>query len=179
MAHQFRGHGVDDLFLERDFGEFTRHFACGPQEQPVGDPEHVGLVHRGHQFSSFSGKFEGTARDALAGMRGDLAQRHGNVGRGHELAAALVHVTVRIKALGALAHDDQIHRPRGAPDARARSRRTHVGVEVELDPECRRDVDPAFIPRRVVEVRDRAEEHAVDLARALEHAIRKRRAVLL
>jgi hypothetical protein len=56
---------------------------------------------------------------------------------------------------------------------------THVGVEIELDAERRRDVDPALLAGRVVEVRDRSENDGVHLPRALENSFRQGGAVLL
>src|SRR5688572_28781896 len=109
-------------------------------------------------------------------MRRDLAHRQRHAGHRHELAAALVHVAVRVEALGALAHDHQVHRP---AEAGAAARRAHIGIEVELHAERCRHVDPALVGRRIVEVRDRSEDDAVQLARSLKDALRQCRALAL
>src|SRR5687767_9772183 len=85
-----------------------------------------------------------------------------------------MHVAIRIEALGALAHDDQIHRP---PEPRAAACRTHVRVKVELHAERGRDVDAALLRRGIVEMRDRAEDHAVHFTRSREDAVGQRRSL--
>jgi len=61
-----------------------------------------------------------------------------------------------------------------AADAGARARRSHVGIEIELHAKGGGNVDPALVPRRVVEVRNGAEQDAVRLGRAIEDGVGKR-----
>jgi hypothetical protein len=80
---------------------------------------------------------------------------------------------------GALAHDDEVQITERSPDAGARAGRPDVGVKVELDAKGGRNVHPALVSRRIVQVRDRPEQDAVDLSRAGEDPVGKRRAGLL
>lgn len=61
-----------------------------------------------------------------------------------------------------------------AADAGARARRSHVGIEIELDAKGGGNVDSALVPRWVVEVRNGTEQDAVRLGRALEDGVRQR-----
>ena len=108
-----------------------------------------------------------------------LRMRQGDILGRHELAGAVEHVAVRIHALGRFAHDDEVHRGAAMRHAGAGAGGADIGVEVELDAELGRDVDAAFVARRVVEMRDRPEDDAVDFAGAGENAVRHGGAVRL
>ena len=70
VADQPRRGGVDDQLAQLDVGELRGDLADAAQEQPVGQLEHVGLVHRGHVPAPGAGQLEGRPapprRDALA-----------------------------------------------------------------------------------------------------------------
>src|SRR5882762_7044576 len=179
VAQEEGGHGVDDDLFELNLGKVPRDLAHFAQIQPVGDPENVRLVHGGDLPAARHGSLESAPRDALTAFRRDAAHRERHVLGRHKLSEPHVHVAVGIEAFGILAVDHQIDGLAGEPDSEPRSRRTDVGVEIELGAELCRRVDPAFFARRVLVSRERPENHAHREARRFHHTGGERRAFLL
>ena len=133
-----------------------------------------------HPQSASAGAGEGEAAfgDAQGGGAGDLAEREGEVWRGHHLAGALEHRAVGIEALGVLAHGDEVDRmaaTRG--EAGAGFGRADVGVEIQADAQLAGGVEAAFGRLGIVVVRDRAEDHAIGGVGGVEHVLREGGAV--
>jgi hypothetical protein len=126
-------------------------------------------VHGRDLAATLRGHGEGDLRDAAAGRAGDLAHRQGDIRRRHELAGAGDHVAVRVETLRRLAHDDQVHVRAAMRHAGPGPRRSDVGEQVQFHTEGGRDVDPAPVAGRVVEMRDRSEQDAVGGAGAFEN----------
>ena len=152
IAYQQSGHRIDDFFVGRDLREILRHLAKLAQEQPVGNTQHVGLVHGGNFLAARHRAFKGTPRNALAALGGDAAYRHRHVLGRHELADTHVHIAVGVKAFGAFAKDDEINWFSSEADAKPRLGRAYVGVEVELGAHFARRIDAALIAVRVIKV---------------------------
>ena len=110
------------------------------QEKPVGHAEHIRLVHDGELLPPASRQLAGGAHDPRRGLGRDLAERQGDVGLRHELAAAGEHVAVGVEAFGILADDDEVHRLAQDGQLRPRAAGPDIGIEIELDAELgRRD----------------------------------------
>jgi hypothetical protein len=117
--------------------------------------------------------------DAGRAFARDLAHRKREIGRRHELAGALEHVAIGVKAFGVLAHDDEIDRLAAARrKLRARPGGADVGEQVEPLAQRAGWINPALLGRRIIVVRDRSEDHAVGGFRGREGALRKCRTVL-
>ena len=111
---------------------------------------------------------------ALQARRDDLAHREREVRVGHELAAAGHHVAVAVEALGVLTDDDEVEGLGQHGEVGDAACRADVRVQPVGRPDRGRRVPATLGARRVVEVRDRAEDGAVDLADAVEHGLRHR-----
>src|SRR5262245_7588122 len=91
-----------------------------------------------------------------------------------------MHVAVRVKSLGVLAHDHEIHLGAAVMgEAFSGPARADIGVKIERDSQLGRDVDAAFGPRWIIGMGDRAEQDAVRRTATLEHGGRKGRAAAL
>ena len=179
VAHQQRRHRVDDLLLAFDLRIARRDRARAFEEQPVGDAQHVRLVHDGDVLAPLHAPAETLPRRcAVEACRVILRTASATIRRRHELAAALEHVAVGVEAFGVLAHHHEIDRLAAARrEIRARLRRADVGEQVEPLAQRAGRVDAAFVGRRIVVVRDRPEDHAVGGLRRLEARLGKRRAL--
>ncbi len=150
------------------------------QEQPVGDAQHVRLVHDRDMPAPLHREAERFLGDAHRGVARDLAHRERQVGGRHELARSLEHVAVGIEPLGVLAHHHEIDRlaaARRKPFACLRG--PDVGEQVEPLAQRARRVDAALVGGRIVVVRDRPEDDAVGGLRGREARFGKRRALRL
>ncbi len=105
----------------------------------------VGLVHHGDLLAAgLAGQVEGVAHDALGALAGDLLRQQ----RGFAVFRDRLAFT-DVRALGVLAHGDQVHARREARlGVRERLGRTHVGVQVEVAAQGHVDRTEALAHRR-------------------------------
>ena len=167
---------VHDQLLQLDVGELLGDLADLAEEQPVGQLEHVGLVHGGDLAAAVAGQLECGLGHRGAGLGGDLADREGGVLVGHELRGTDEHVAVGIEPFGVLPDDDEIHRPAQHRQVGTRLARSDVGVQPEPGAQLTGRVDSPLGPWRVVVVGDRAQEHPVDLGHPGHHLLGQRAA---
>ena len=73
VAHQQRRHGVDDLLLAFDLRIARRDRARAFEEEPVGDAQHVRLVHRDHVIAPAHREAKRFLDDAGRAVARDLA----------------------------------------------------------------------------------------------------------
>ena len=149
---------VHQQLLHGQVGVVAGHGQGRLAEQPVADPQDVGLVHDGH--AAGPPQLGGAAPGQLAGRPGDArrgAPRDHPLGDGG-VAAVLRALAPGVQPLGVLAHDHQV-------DARA-LRRPDVRVQVELAAQAH---DRAAVAGHGVVGRgDGAEEGGVRRPRGLE-----------
>ena len=177
VAVERGGHRVHGHVFQRDVGELGRHRLDLADEQPVGELEHMLLLHHRDVAAAGARHPEGDARDPARGARGDPAHRQRDILGRHELGDAGEHVAVGVEALGVLAHDDEVHRRRRLRQAGPGARRADIGIEIEPLAQRARHADPALLARRIGGHLGRAEHDTVGRLGGRDHRVRQGRAM--
>ena len=169
--------GVDVLVGHLDVRELRTHGLDGAPPQVPGVDEHVVLVHKGQVLARARlGTGEGIAHDPLHAIPGVDADLGRDLVRGVDAQRATV---ADIRALGALADDDEVDAVRGdARDVeRARDTRVELGraqVDVVVHGETQRKQHPALEhAARHGRVADGTEQDAVVALELLDDARRE------
>jgi hypothetical protein len=134
---------VDDEFVGFNIGIIRPELANLPQEQRIGQAQHIGFMNRRtlrRRRRAISNAARATRADALAvTFRSDRAMS----GSGMNSPVSGEHVPIGIEVLGVLAHDDDIHRLPKDRQIRTGKARAYIRVNLELDPQFAGRVDAA------------------------------------
>ena len=96
---------------------------------------------------------------------------------GHEFRVPKEHIAIAVKPFGILTNDNQVHRLYRLADAWQRFCGSNVRKQIETFSKVARNIDPAFLGRRIAHVVVRPQDESVRCRNGVDGTLRHRRAM--